>query len=116
MTLSDIETSVHESIDSGDPDTLEFYAVHCAEGLAELGELLCLSIINTNHVDWSDIISVAARREPALASALEAIEQHCDRQRAAFIEQRARNIQDVADHNAICLAELQAELDGGRRP
>lgn len=115
MTLSDIESSIHESIDSGDSDTLEMYAAHAAESLNELGELLCLAIISTNHVDWSDIISVAKRREPALADALEAIEQHIDRKRASFIESRARNIADAAEHNAQCSAELQAELNGEYR-
>ena len=111
MTIADIESSVHEAIDAGDPDTLEFYASHCAESLNELGELLCLAIINTNHVDWSDIISVAARRDPCLAHALTAIEWHIDRDRASFIETRARNIADEAEHNSQMLAELNAELN-----
>lgn len=113
MTLSDIEVSVHEALDAGDQDTLEMYAAHAAESLNDLGELLCLAIINSNHVDWSDIISVASRRDPGLAHALTVIEQHVDRDRAAFIEARARNIADAAEHDAQMLAELNAELNRG---
>lgn len=114
MKLGEIETSVHESIDSGDPETLEMYAANCAESMNELSELLCAAIIGTDHRDWASLLAVASQKAPALADALESIEQHIDRNRAAFIESRARNIQDVADHNAICLAELQAGLNGGR--
>lgn len=113
MTLSEIEATVHESIDAGDSETLLLYAEHAAEHLHELGEVLCAAIIGANHVDWSDIISVASRRDPALADALEAIDRHIDRERAAFIEQRARSLADEAEHNAQCLAELNAELNRG---
>lgn len=111
MTMSDIEQSVHESIDSGDPDTLALYAEHCADSMNPLVEALCLAIIRTDFRAWAFVMAVAAQKSPGLADALESIERHIDRQRASFIEQRARNIQDVADHNAICLAELQAELN-----
>ena len=113
MILSEIESSVHESIDAGDPDTLSLYAEHAAESANPLVEALCLAIIGTDHRAWSAVLAVASQRAPDLADSLESLERHIDRQRAAFIEARARNIQDVADHNAICLAELQAELNRG---
>lgn len=112
MNLADIEVSIHEAIDAGDPDTIEMYAAHAAESLAELGELLCAAIIGTDHRAWHSVMALAHQKSPALADALEAIEQHCDRQRASFIEARARNLADAAEHNAQCLAELQAELNG----
>lgn len=116
MTLNDIESSAHEAIDAGNPETLGLYAEHCAESLNELGEMLCLAIISTDHRAWASVMAVAAQTSPALADSLESIEQHIDRQRAAFIEKRARNLADAAEHNAQCLAELQAELNRETHP
>lgn len=111
MTLADIESSIHESIDSGDPDTLEHYAEHVAESMNPLTEALCLAIIGTNYGAWTSVMAVAAQKAPAMADALESIEEHIDRQRASFIEARARSIADAAEHNAQLLAELNAELN-----
>lgn len=116
MTLSEIEISIHESIDAGDADTLEMYSAHCAEHLNELAEMLCLAIIGTDHRAWASVMALASQKSPALADALESIEQHIDRSRAGFIEARARNLADAAEHNAQCLAELQSELNGECRP
>lgn len=113
MTLSDIESSVHEAIDAGDPVTLELYAERCAESLNELGELLCAAIIGTDHRAWASVMAAAAQKAPALADALEAVEQHCDRSRAAFIELRALKLADAAEHDKQMLAELQSELNRG---
>lgn len=112
MNLAEIEYSVHEALDAGDPDTLEMFAAHCAENLAELGEVLCAAIIGTDHRAWASVMAVAAQKSPGLADALESIEAHIDRRRASFIESRARNIADAAEHDMQCLAELQAELNG----
>ena len=109
--LNQIERRLHESIDAGDPDTLELYAEHVAESMNPLTEALCLAIIETDRNAWVSVMAVAAQKSPKLADALEAIERHIDKQRAAFIESRARNIQDVAEHNSQCLAELQDELN-----
>ena len=110
MSIRQIEQGLHEAIDAGDSETLELYAEHCAESLNELGESLCLAVIGINHVDWSDLISVASRRAPKLADALEAIEEHITRQRAGFIEARAQKISDAAEHDAMCRADLNREL------
>lgn len=115
MNLAEIESSVHEAIDAGDPDTLEMYSVHCAEKLNELGEILCAAIIATDYLSWASTVAVASQKSPALAEALEAIEQHCDRSRAAFIEARARNLADAEEHNSQMLAELNDELNAGYR-
>lgn len=113
MTLSEIEATVHESLDAGDPETLELYAEHAAESLAELGEILCAAITATDYRAWASVLVVAEQKSPGLADALEAVAQHVDRQRAAFIEKRARSLADEAEHNAQCLAELNAELNRG---
>lgn len=112
MTLADIEVSIHEAIDGGDPDTVEYYAAHCAESLNELGELLCAAIIGTDFRAWASVMAVAAQKSPALADAFESIEAHIDRQRASFIEARARNIADAAEHSMQMLTELNTELSG----
>lgn len=113
MTLADIESSIHESIDSGDPDTLEHYAEHVAESMNPLTEALCLAIIGTDYSAWASVMAVASQKAPALADALESIERHIDRQRASFIEARARNIADAAEHDAQMLAQMNAELNRG---
>lgn len=111
MTLSEIETSVHASIDAGDSETLGYFAEHCAESMNPLVEALCLAIIRTDYHAWASVMAVAAQKSPKLADALEAIEQHCDRSRAAFIEKRAMKLADMSEHDKQCLAELQAELN-----
>lgn len=113
MNLSEIETSVHEAIDSGDHDTLERYAEHVAESMNPLTEALCLAIIGMDFRAWASVIAVSAQKAPALADALESIERHIDRQRAAFIESRALKLSDEAEHNSQLLAELNAELNRG---
>lgn len=113
MTLSEIEQSVHESLDSDDPETLEMYASHCAESLNELSEMLCAAIIGTDHRAWASVMAVAAQKATKLADALESIEQHIDRNRAAFIESRASKLADLSEHDKQMLAELQAELNRG---
>lgn len=113
MHLAKIEQSLHEAIDAGDTDTLEYYAEHVAESMNPLTEALCLAIIGTDYIAWASVMAVASQKAPALADALESIERHIDRQRAVFIEARARNIADAAEHDAQCLAELQAELNRG---
>lgn len=111
MMLSEIEQSLHESIDSGDPDTLALYAEHCAESMNPLVEALCLAIIGTDFRAWASVMAVAAQKSPSLADALEAIEAHIDKQRASFIESRASKLDDLSEHDKQCLAELQAELN-----
>ena len=113
MTLTEIESSVHEALDAGDPETLEMYAAHCAESMNELSELLCAAIIGTDHRAWASVLAVASQKAPALADTLEAVEQHIDRNRAAFIEYRASKLADLSEHDKQCLAELQAELNRG---
>lgn len=110
MNLRQIESSVHEAIDAGDTETVEAYAEHCGQSLNELGELLCLEIINVDAPRWASVMAVAAQKAPGLADALEKIEEHITRQRAAFIEQRAQAIDDAAEHDAMCRAELNSEL------
>lgn len=110
MTIQEIEQSVHEAIDAGDSNTLELYAEHCAESLAELGESLCLAVIEMDRPQWLAVMSVASQKAPKLADALEAIEEHITRERAAFIESRALKISDEAEHDAMCRAELNREL------
>ena len=61
-------------------------------------------------------MAVASQKAPALADALESIEQHIDRNRAAFIESRASKLDDLSEHDKQCLAELQAELNRGTYP
>lgn len=111
MTFADIESSLHEAIDNGDPDTLEYYAEHIVESMNPLAEALCLAIIGMDFRAWASVLAVAAQKSPALADALESIERHIDRQRAAFIESRANKLSDEAEHNAQMLAELNAELN-----
>lgn len=113
MILSEIESSVHESIDACDPDTLALYAEHCAESMNPLVEALCAAIIGTDYHAWASLMAVASQKAPALADALESIEQHIDRNRAAFIESRARNLADLSEHDKQMLAQLQAELNRG---
>lgn len=113
MNLAEIEISVHEAIDAGDTDTLEHYAEHVAESMNPLVEALCLAIIGMDFRAWASVMAVAAQKSPGLADALEAVERHVDKQRASFIEVRARNLDDAAEHHAQCLAELQAELNRG---
>lgn len=113
MTLNEIETSVHEAIDAGDANTLEHYAEHVAESINPLTEALCLAIIGMDFRAWASVMAAASQKSPALADALESIERHIDRQRAAFIERRARRLSDEAEHNAQLLAELNAELSRG---
>lgn len=113
MNLAKIEQSLHEAIDAGDTDTLEHYAEHVAESMNPLTEALCLAIIGTDYSAWNAVLTVLSQKLPDLADALKAIEAHIDRQRASFIESRARNIADAAEHDAQCLAELQAELNRG---
>ena len=116
MNLAEIEQSVHGSIDAGDPTTLALYAEHAAETMTPLVEALCLAIIRTDFRAWASVMAVAAQKSPALADALESIERHIDKQRASFIEARASKLSDEAEHNAQCLAELQAELNRGTYP
>lgn len=113
MNMAEIETSVHEAIDAGDADTLEYYAEHAAESMNPLTEALCLAIIGMDFRAWERVMALTDQWDPALADALKAIEAHIDRQRAGFIESRARSLADAAEHNAQCLAELQAELNRG---
>lgn len=113
MHLTKIEQSLHEAIDAGDTDTLERYAEHAAESMNPLTEALCLAIIGTDYSAWVSVMAVAAQKAPALADALESIEKHINRQRAAFIESRALKLSDEAEHNAQLLAELNAELNRG---
>ena len=113
MTLAEIEQSVHEALDAGDHDTLALYAEHAAESMNPLVEALCLAVIGTDYRAWSSVMAVASQKAPALADSLESIERHIDRNRAAFIESRASKLADEAEHNAQCLAELQAELNRG---
>lgn len=115
MNLSEIETSVHEAIDAGDADALDYYAEHVAESMNPLTEALCLAIIGTDYSAWASVMAVAAQKAPALADALESIERHIDndKQLEAFIERRARRLSDEAEHNAQLLAELNAELNRG---
>ena len=113
MTLAEIEQSVHESIDAGDPDTMALYAEHAAESMNPLVEALCLAIIGTDFRAWASLMAVAAQKSPAMADALESIERHIDKQRAAFIEARASKLADLSEHDAQMLAELQAELNRG---
>lgn len=113
MNLAKIEQSLHEAIDAGDTDTLEHYAEHVAESMNPLTEALCLAIIGMDFRAWASVMAVAAQKAPALADALESIEKHIDKQRAAFIERRSRRLSDEAEHNAQMLAELQAELNRG---
>lgn len=115
MNLAEIESSVHEAIDAGDPDTIEMYAEHVAESMNPLVEALCLAIIGMDFRAWASVMAVAAQKSTALADALESIEAHCDRQRASFIEARARNLADAAEHHAQMLAELNGELNAGCR-
>ena len=110
MNIRQIELSIHEAIDAGSADTVEAYAEHCAERLYELGELLCLAIINVDAPRWASVMAVAAQKAPGLADALEKIEEHITRQRAAFIEKRAQAIDDAAEHGAMCRAELNSDL------
>lgn len=110
MNIREIESAVHEALDAGDIDTVERYAEHCAEGLCELGESLCLAIIGTDYRAWASILAVVSQKSPALADSLEAIEEHITRQRAAFIEKRAQQIDDQAEHDAMCRAEVNAEF------
>lgn len=112
MHLAKIEQSLHEAIDAGDTDTLEHYVEHVAESMNPLTEALCLAIIGMDFRAWERVMALTDQWDPALADALKAIEAHIDRQRASFIESRARNISDAAEHNAQCLAELQEELNG----
>lgn len=116
MSLAEIEQSLHEAIDSGDTDTLEYYAEHVAESMNPLTEALCLAIIRTDYSAWASVMAVASQKAPALADALESIERHIDRQRAAFIEHRASKLSDEAEHNAQMLSELNAELSRGTYP
>lgn len=113
MSLAEIEQSLHEAIDAGDTDTLEHYAEHVAESMNPLVEALCLAIIGMDFRAWASVMAMAAQKSPALADALEAVEQHVDRQRASFIEKRARNIADASEHDAQMLAELNSELNRG---
>lgn len=115
MSLAEIEQSLHEAIDAGDTDTLEHYAEHVAESMNPLTEALCLAIIGSDYSAWTSVMAVAAQKAPALADALESIDAHIDRQRASFIEARARNIADAAEHNSQMLAELNDELNAGCR-
>ncbi|MFP5419909.1 MAG: hypothetical protein ACLGID_00380 [Gammaproteobacteria bacterium] len=110
MSIRQIEQSLHEAIDAGESETLELYAEHCAESLNELGESLCLAVIGMGHPAWLAVMAVASQRAPKLADALESIEEHISRQRASFIEARALNISDAAEHDAMCRAELNSEL------
>lgn len=110
MSIREIEQSIHEAIDAGDSDTLDAYAEHCAESLNELGELACRAVIGTGYPAWLSIMAVASQKSPALAGALEAIEEHITRQRAVFIEQRAQSLADQAEHEAQQLADLNEEF------
>jgi hypothetical protein len=110
MHLKEIKQSIREALDADDTETHELYAVHCAERLNELGETLCLAIKRTDLRAWQSLMAVAAQKAPALADALEAIEEHITRQRATFIEQRAQNLADQAEHEAQQLADLNEEF------
>lgn len=114
MTPSQIESNVLEALDAGDEPTLELYAEFAAGhiDMGALSEALCLAVIEANHVDWSDIISVAWRRDPDLADALYKIERHIDAQRQPFAAARASGIDDLNEHDKHLLADLQRELNG----
>lgn len=107
MTLADLEQQIHDAIEAEDSETLELYAEYSAERLNELGETLCLAVIGADFRAWASVMAVAAQKLPALASALEAIEEHVTRSRAAFIEQLARRRADEIEHNAQQSAELE---------
>jgi hypothetical protein len=111
MSLADIEQSIHEQLDSADPDTLALYAEHCTESMNPLVEALCLAIIRTDFRAWASVMALTCQKLPDLADALEAIERHIDKQRASFIESRASKLADEAEHNSQMLAELNAELN-----
>ena len=104
MNLAEIEQSVHESIDAGDPDTLDLYAEHAAESMNPLVEALCLAIIRTDFRAWHSVMALTCQKSPALADALESIEAHIDKQRAAFTEARASKLADLSEHDAQMLA------------
>ncbi|WXL23946.1 hypothetical protein WG219_11325 [Ectopseudomonas mendocina] len=89
MEIRQIIDSLSEAIDAGDADVIERYAEHCAEGMNELGELLCIAIIEMDRPQWLAVMSVTSQKTPKLADALEAIERHIDRERHAFIGKRA---------------------------
>lgn len=110
MTLADLEQQIHDAIEAGDSETLELYAEYSAEQLNELGETLCLAVIAADFRAWASVMAVAAQKLPALASALEAIEEHITRSRAAFIEQLAQKRADEIEHSAQCRGELNHEF------
>jgi hypothetical protein len=115
MTPAQIEESVLQALDEGHEPTIEAYAEHCAGhiDMGKLAEALCLAIIETNHVDWSDIISVAMRRDPALGEALCDIERHIEAQLKPFAAARASGLDDASEHDRHLLADLQRELNSG---
>lgn len=115
MLPSEIEESVLQALDEGHEPTIESYAEFAAGhiDMGALTEALCLAIIGTDYSAWVSVMAVAAQNAPAMADALESIEAHIDRQRAAFIESRALKLSDEAEHNAQLLAELNAELNRG---
>src|SRR3990172_9101710 len=99
MNLAEIEQSVHEAIDAGDSETLGYFAEHCAESMNPLVEALCLAIIGTDFRAWASLMAVASQKSPDLADALGSIERHIDKQRASFIESRARKLSDLSEHD-----------------
>ncbi|WP_324731010.1 hypothetical protein [Pseudomonas paeninsulae] len=96
MNLNELEQHIHDAIEAGDRDTLELYAEYAAERLNELGEVLCLAVIRQDLA--------------ALARAVEVIEHHVDRSRAAFTGALALKRMGQVEHEAQCRAELNVEL------
>lgn len=109
MNLAEIESKVHAAIDAEDAPTIEAYAEHCAERIGDIGVLLCMAVIGAEHSGWSSVMAVAAQKEPDLADALEKLEDHITRERAAFTELYAQKIDDDNEAYQLAKAELDRE-------
>lgn len=97
MTLQKIEQSIHEAIDASDEPTLAAYAEHsagCIDG-ALVTELCTALLSDTRRGTWPELMAVIMDRAPGLALVMLKIEQHTDKQRAAFMECEARRVFDV---------------------
>lgn len=110
MNLAEIESMVHAAIDAGDEVTIEAYAEHCAERLEDIGVMLCLALIGIGGREFASVMAVAAQKTPDLADALEKLEDHIQRSRALFTEQRAQKLSDEIEDEEMRRAEMNKEF------
>lgn len=117
MTLAKIEESVLQALDDGHEPTLEAYAefANYHIDMCKLGESLCLAIIETDSIQWQQLMGQCLRTgAPELGEALAKIALHIDAHRQPFVSAQAMRISDLAEHDAYCVADLNRDLNQGR--